>query len=194
MSGFASQAYEGIVTCNQDPANILRKQTHPIQMNEWNLAKSTIHKLLEVREKILKGGAGLAAPQIGINHPIFIYTPDRTTESLKIVINPSFEPLGDVLVEGYEACFSVPLHCTKIKRWEKIKASYQNLEGRWVEEILDGFGAKVFQHEMDHLQGKLTLDHETAEILRFTDPEVFQEHMSQIHLEDSRRYPNKLQA
>ncbi len=188
MSGFASQKYEGIVTCDSDPTNILRQPTHPIKMDEWDFAKATVQKLLDVREKILKGGAGLAAPQIGINHPIFIYTPDRTTESLRIVINPTFEPIGDATIEGSEACFSEPLRCTKIKRWEKIKVTYQNREGERVEDVLDGFAAKVFQHEMDHLNGILTIDHAKAEVLTFTNAQSFQEHMQQIHLEDSKRY------
>ncbi|HUX78640.1 MAG TPA: peptide deformylase [Alphaproteobacteria bacterium] len=191
MSGFASQAYEGIVTCDNDPTNVLRQPTCPILIKEWDVTKATIQKLLNIRENILRGGAGLAAPQIGINHPIFIYTPDRTTESLRIVINPSFEPVGEEMVEGYEACFSEPLRCAKIKRWKKIKVTYQNQSGEVVEDVLDGFAAKVFQHEMDHLKGKLIIDHKNAEVLTFTNPQVFQDHMKQIHLEDSKRYPNK---
>ena len=188
MSGFASQKYEGIVTFEEDCTNVLRQSTLPLTKKEWGFAEATIQKLLDVREKILKGGAGLAAPQIGINYPIFIYTPDRTTESLRVVINPSFEPIDDGIVDGYEACFSIPLHCIKIRRWEKIKVTYQNREGNTVETVLDGFAAKVFQHEVDHLRGKLIIDHETAEILRFLSPQAFQEHMKQVYLEDSKRY------
>ncbi len=188
MTVFASEKYEGVVTCEEDPTNILRKPTPPIGEEEWDLVRSTVQKLIHVREKVLKGGAGLAAPQIGINHPIFIYTPDRTTENLRIVVNPSFEPLGESILEGYEACFSIPLHCVKLKRWEKIKVKYQNLEGISIEKILDGFEAKAFQHEMDHLQGKLTIDHEEAQIQVFTNTPTFQEHMRHVHLEDSKNY------
>jgi peptide deformylase len=188
MSGFASQEYDGIVTCDRDPTNILRKPTEPIKTVDWDLTKPTVQKLLDVREKVLGGGAGLAAPQIGINHPIFIYTADRTTEGLKVVINPTFEPVGEATVEGYEACFSEPLRCTKLKRWERIMVTYQNQEGDVIEDVLDGFAAKVFQHEMDHLKGMLTIDHEKAEVQTFTDAQAFQEHMRQIHLEDATRY------
>ena len=188
MTGFASEKYEGIVTCGDDPTNSLRTSSPFLEQKEWDLAIATVQKLLYVRENILKGGAGLAAPQIGLNHPIFIYTPDRTTENLKIVINPSFEPIGNTTVEGSEACFSVPLKCAKLNRWEKIKVNYQNLEGRFIEDIIEGFEAKVFQHEMDHLKGKLTIDHETADVLTFTDSKTFQEHMKQVHLEDAMRY------
>ncbi len=191
MSSFASHAYEGILTCDQDSTNCLREQTLPLPREEWSRALMTAEKLMEVRENILKGGAGLAAPQIGINEPVFIFTPDRTAENLRVAINPSFEPVGEEVIEGDEACFSVPLHCVKLKRWEKIRATYQNLKGDFVEEILDGFAAKVFQHEMDHLRGKLTIDHETADVLRFTTPHAFEEHMKQVHVEDAKRYGRK---
>lgn len=189
MSGIASQAFEGIVTCDNDPTNVLRQPTRPILIDDWDLTKATVQKLLNVRENVLSGGAGLAAPQIGINQSIFIYTPDRTTEGLKIVINPSIEPIDDEMIEGYEACFSEPLRCAKIKRWEKIKVLYQDQDGKTIEDVLDGFAAKVFQHEMDHLEGKLTIDHEDAEVITFTNAQAFQDHMRQIHEEDSKRYP-----
>jgi len=194
MAGFASQTYEGIVTCDHDPTNVLRQRTHPIMASEWDATHATIQRLLDVRENVLRGGAGLAAPQIGINHPIFIYTPDRTTESLRVVINPSFEPIGDAIIEGYEACFSEPLRCAKLKRWETIRVTYQNEDGDLIEDELDGFAAKVFQHEMDHLNGKLTIDHKNAEVLTFTDEQAFQDHMKQVHFEDSKRYAGKSMA
>jgi len=189
MASYASQKYEEIVTCDEDPTNVLRQSNQPISKEDWDRACSTVQKLLHVRERILGGGAGLAAPQIGINHPIFIYTPDRTTENLRVVINPSFEPIGEAMVEGSEACFSVPLICTKLKRWGKIRVQYQNLEGEPVEEVLENFAAKVFQHEMDHLNGKLTIDHGDAKVLTFTSPQAFEDHMKQVHLEDEGRYP-----
>jgi len=188
MLSYASHKYEGILTCDEDPLNILRTPCPPISNERWHEARLTVQKLMEAREKILKGGAGLAAPQIGINHPIFIYTPNRTTESLRVVINPSFEPLGNVTIEGEEACFSAPLRCTKLKRWEKIKVCYQNLEGELIEDTLKGFESKVFQHEMDHLQGKLTLDHLTANVKTFEDAESFQAYMVQIYQEDGKQY------
>jgi peptide deformylase len=180
-------AMNHIVVYNADPNGILRKATTTITKDNWEAAKETALKLLAVREKI-GGGAGLAAPQIGIAQPVFIYTPDRTTANLRVVINPSYEPLGSVKVTGKEACFSVPLHMTKLARWEKIKVRYQNLEGDSVEEVLEGFAAKVFQHEMDHLNATLTIDHPEAEIQTFPTQEAFEAYMQKVRLEDSKRY------
>lgn len=188
MASYASQKYEEIVTCDEDLTNILRTPAPFIGEDDWACVAPTVQKLLYVRDKILGGGAGLAAPQIGISLPIFIYTPDRTTESLRVVVNPSFESIGTSSIKGAEACFSVPLRCTQVDRWEKIKVRYQGLDHQWVEDIVEGFEAKVFQHEMDHLNGKLTIEHESADVMTFTEAHLFEEHMKQIHLEDSKMY------
>lgn len=188
MGGYASQKYEGIVTCDDDNENILRTPTSFLKDEDWALAESTIQKLHDIRNNVLQGGAGLAAPQIGILLPIFIYTPDRTTENLINVINPSFEPIGTLTVEGYEACFSEPLRCTKLKRWKNIRCRYQDLMKDWKEVLLEDFEAKVFQHEMDHLRGTLTSDHPSAEIVTFTETEAFQDHIRKVHFNDSKTY------
>ena len=64
-------------------------------------------------------------------------------------------------------------------------------EGTVVEEILDGFSAKVFQHELDHLQGHLTIDHPEGSPHSFETPQSFIDHMHQIHTEDSKSYQRK---
>lgn len=189
-NGKASKVKEDMVSLviySKDPQNILHTPAEPFPLSDLNLAKETAQKLLAMREQI-GGGAGLAAPQIGINHPIFIYTPDRTTVNLRVVINPSYRPIGETQVWGEEACFSVPLHMTTLPRYEKIKVSYTDLEGNPVEEVLDGFAAKVFQHEMDHLQGILTIDHEEAKVQAFQTEEDFQNHMNKVRQGDAKRY------
>jgi len=188
MTSYAVQKYKEIVTCDEDGMRMLRTPSPPLKEQEWTLVQVTVERLLFVRNEVLKGGAGLAAPQIGLNHPIFLYTPDRTTENLRVVINPSFEPIGADYVIGSEACFSAPLRCTKLKRWRRINVRYQTLEQKWVEDILEGFAAKVFQHEVDHIQGKLIIDHTSAEVTIFKDPKKFAEHMKHVHLEDSKTY------
>jgi len=188
MASYASQNYEGIVTCDDDNKNILRTPTAFLAEEHWDDAHTTIEKLHSTRNNILKGGAGLAAPQIGISLPIFIYTPNRETEGLIDVINPSFEPIGTLTVEGYEACFSEPLRCAKITRWKTIKCRYQDVHGQWNEVVLEDFAAKVFQHEMDHLQGKLTIDHPSAEVKTFSETHAFQKYMEKVHLDDSKTY------
>jgi peptide deformylase len=177
-----------VITCDEHESACLHEPSPPITSDNWDLAMSTAEKLLYVRNNVLKGGAGLAAPQIGVNLPVFIYTPDRKPENLKVVINPHFDPIGMDKFESYEACFSVPLRCTKIKRWVKIQVTYQDINGNSISETLDGFAAKVFQHEMDHVRGFLTVDHESAAVISFDDQQAFLEFMNNVVKEDEKRY------
>lgn len=188
MSGFVSQFFREILTCDDDSKGVLHQPTSFLSEKDWPLVEPTVEKLLYVRNKILRGGAGLAAPQICLSLPIFIYTPDRTTQNLRVVINPSFKPLDQEFVIGSEACFSVPLRCVQLPRWKRIKIRYQTTEKEWIEKEIKGFEAKVFQHEMDHLQGKLILDHESANILTFSDPEAFEGYMREIYQQDAKQY------
>lgn len=188
MSKFATHKFEEILTPKEDSSQVLRTPTKILTEEDWHLVDPATKKLFDVRNTVLKGGAGLAAPQIGLSLPIFIYTPDRTTENLRAVINPSFEAQGSEQTWGAEACFSVPMCCTTLPRWDVIKVRFQNPQKEWVEETLDGFAAKVFQHEMDHLRGKLTIDTDNADVITFTNPEEFETHMKAIHQEDSKFY------
>ena len=192
MTSTVSQKNQSILTCDKEEGlTILHTPSPYLEEKDWDKAQSTADTLLYVRMEIIKRGAGLAAPQIGLNDPIFIYTPDRTPENLRVVINPTFEPVGDECVEGTEACFSEPLRCVKLNRWKKIKVRYQTLEKEWVEDVLEDFAAKVFQHETDHIQGKLLMDEPSGIITTFSNLEDFEAHMTQVMEEDSKTYTKK---
>lgn len=109
-----------------------------------------------------KSAAGMAANQWGIKKRIFIFTPDGSQEKHKeVMINPSYIPYlrpnetTPQLVAAYEGCFSVPLTTGIVNRYEAIKATYYNPSGEKIERIMEGWEARVFQHETDHLNGKL---------------------------------------
>jgi peptide deformylase len=107
--------------------------------------------------------AGMAANQWGVKKRIFIFTPEGSEpgNTLEVMINPSYVPYlrcGEVtpkLVAGFEGCFSVPLTTGIVNRYEAIIATYYHSTGNKVERILEGWQARVFQHETDHLNGKL---------------------------------------
>ena len=115
--------------------------------------------------------AGLAAPQLGINKRIFIYSlPD--IEKLKrgeeekpedIVfyeaINPEITPVGDEKEYLWDGCFSLPHIAFKIPRFKKVHYHYQDLKGNWHEGDMEGYPAFILQHEADHLEGRLEIDH-----------------------------------
>ena len=107
-------------------------------------------------------GAGLAAPQIGIDLQlvIFGYTsnvryPDAPPVPPTVLINPVITPLGDEQVNGWEGCLSVPGLRGVVPRHARIRYTGFDPEGRPIEREADGFHARVVQHECDHLIGRL---------------------------------------
>ena len=110
-------------------------------------------------------GAGLAAPQMGIPYRVFVVEvrktlmfPDREESPLYEVINPKLEYLSkDELIE-FEGCFSVPGYVGQVPRARKVKLYWTSPEGSKRSEVFEGYLARVFQHEFDHLNGCLYLD------------------------------------
>ncbi len=96
-------------------------------------------------------GVGLAAPQIGVNKKVVVYD---VGEGLQVLLNPEIIEEGEE-EEGAEGCLSVPGEERAIKRATWIKVRGLNRRGEKVEKEFSGFSARVLQHEIDHLQGKL---------------------------------------
>jgi peptide deformylase len=116
--------------------------------------KALVEDMKETMDAV--DGAGLAAPQveIGVQLVIFIL-PGEEGEPLHVLINPEIEPLSDEIVEGYEACLSVPGLMGKVPRWTHIRYRGLDLDGNLVQAEAQGFHARVVQHECDHLWGRL---------------------------------------
>ena len=107
-------------------------------------------------------GAGLAAPQIGVDLQlvIFGYTsnvryPDAPPVPPTVLINPVITPLDEEIVNGWEGCLSVPGLRGVVPRHARIRYAGFDPEGRAIEREADGFHARVVQHECDHLIGRL---------------------------------------
>jgi peptide deformylase len=183
-----------IVTVDSPESDVLRKKTENFKQDELPLAREIAEKLFQALNPYLPA-AGLAAPQIGISKSIFIYSYDRDPKNFEIVINPSFIPIGNEKIEGWEGCFSVILSdgiwkLAKIPRYEKIKAMYTNQNGEKVEKLLEGFASKVFQHEYDHLQGIESIERKDAIIKEFSTKNELLNFLQMVKKEDSARYKN----
>jgi peptide deformylase len=107
-------------------------------------------------------GAGLAAPQIGVGLRVVVFGfesneryPDAPAVPETILINPLIEPLGEQMQEGWEGCLSVPGLRGLVPRFERVR--YRGFDERGVPLLreVDGFHARVVQHECDHLDGIL---------------------------------------
>lgn len=110
-------------------------------------------------------GVGLAAPQVGINEQIFVVD---TGKEVFAAVNPKIiKSAGSEVME--EGCLSIPRVLVDIKRAKTTWVEFTNEDNRRVRSQLNGLVARVFQHEYDHLQGKLILDylkpHDRSKIL-----------------------------
>ncbi len=124
----------------------------------------TIVKLVEdmVETMYEAPGVGLAAPQVGHSIRLIVMdaSPKEEEAELIVLVNPELELLGEVIKSEQEGCLSVPFNYrADVKRHETVRVRYSNLEGATFDEIWDGFKAIVIQHEFDHLQGVLFIDH-----------------------------------
>jgi peptide deformylase len=108
-------------------------------------------------------GAGLAAPQIGVDLQVVIFGSDefnpRYPEAPKVprtvLVNPVITPLGDEEEDGWEGCLSVPGLRGVVPRFARIRYAGFDQFGDPIDRTVDGFHARVVQHECDHLIGKL---------------------------------------
>jgi peptide deformylase len=124
-----------------------------------------LHALIaDMRETMAAvNGAGLAAPQIGVNLQVVIFGstarnpryPDRPLVPPTVLVNPVITPLGDEEEEDWEGCLSVPGLRGVVPRFARIRYTGVDEKGQPIDRMVDGFHARVVQHECDHLIGKL---------------------------------------
>lgn len=108
-------------------------------------------------------GAGLAAPQIGVDLQVVIFGsdernpryPDRPLVPRTVLVNPTITPLGEDQESDWEGCLSVPGLRGVVPRWARIRYTGWDAFGDAIDRTVDGFHARVVQHECDHLWGKL---------------------------------------
>jgi peptide deformylase len=108
-------------------------------------------------------GAGLAAPQIGVDLQLVIFGsnernpryPDRPIIPPTVLINPVVTALGEMEVADWEGCLSVPGLRGVVPRWSRIRYTGYDQYGDAIDRSVEGFHARVVQHECDHLLGKL---------------------------------------
>ena len=108
-------------------------------------------------------GAGLAAPQIGVDLQLVIFGsgqhnpryPEAPVVPQTVLINPVITPLSNELEEGWEGCLSVPGLRGLVPRHSRIRYQGLDPQGRPIDREAEGFHARVVQHEVDHLIGRL---------------------------------------
>jgi peptide deformylase len=158
-----------ILTVNHpDHLKVLRGKSRKVQ--------KVTPKLVDLAQQMLETmrnakGVGLAAPQVGVLQRLFVVElPEDEENDLPretyILFNPEIvKGTGEDI--GYEGCLSIPGYIGEVVRQEQITIKGLNEKGRPVRYKLEGYLARVFQHELDHLDGVLYTD-------KLTDPDTFQ--------------------
>jgi peptide deformylase len=144
------------------------------------------HLIADMAETLADiGGAGLAAPQVHVPLRVVIFRvpqerlsgrPDDQAQDLTAIINPVIEPLGDEKEIGWEGCLSVPGLKGAVPRFARIRYRGVAPDGSAIDRTVEGFHARVVQHECDHLDGVLYPQ-------RMTDMRLL------MFLEEGARYP-----
>ena len=138
----------------------LLEVSSPVEQSELSELGSLVEDLMDTMEAA--DGAGLAAPQIGVMKRIVIFGfesndryPDAGGVPFTVLINPELEVLSDEIQYGWEGCLSVPGLRGMVPRAEKLRYRGLALDGSLIDRTVDGFHARVVQHECDHLDGIL---------------------------------------
>ena len=143
------------------PDNFLRQPVHPLDDIDGDV-QQMIDQMSETMYEA--PGLGLAAIQVGWNKSLLIYdiAPPEEGRSLNVLINPRIVHQEGEIVSENEGCLSVPEFRADVKRSASILVEGVDREGRPLRLEAHGMLAIVLQHEIDHLNGKLFIDHISA--------------------------------
>ena len=135
------------------PEEVLRRKAEPIDEIDDDV-RDLADKMTEVMLK--EDGVGLAAPQVGVRKRLIVV---NLEDDFHILINPELLEQSDEEEVSEEGCLSVPGPEAPVSRSKEVVIRGTDLDGNEVELTRDGLGARVFQHEIDHINGKLFIDH-----------------------------------
>lgn len=153
------------------PAAVLRQPAQPVTQIDKRLGKIIKDMTSALLSAHDPEGVGLAAPQVGLSLRLFLIRPDLK-KTPRVFINPEIVKISQRLQSPeskdgvYEGCLSIPGHYAPIKRAMSVTVKYQAIEKSanneqliTKNEVFTGFSAHIIQHELDHLNGILFIDH-----------------------------------
>ena len=159
---------DNIAAIAQIGESILRNHASVVDKIDDHIIIDLIDHLINTATA--NSGVGIAAPQISQSYRVFIVAshpsdryPYAPTMPPTAMINPQILAHGESIVKDWEGCLSVPNVRGLVPRYQSIEVEYTTKEGEIKQEILTDFVARIFQHELDHLDGVLFID-------RISDP------------------------
>jgi peptide deformylase len=167
---------------------VLRARASPVDDPAAPWVRRLVEDMIETMEDA--GGAGIAAPQVHQPYRIVVFQvpderltdlPGDVAQGLTVLINPVVETLGPERALGWEGCLSVPGLRGVVPRHLRVRYRGTGLDGEEIERAVEGFHARVIQHECDHLDGILY-------------PQRMTDHRLLVYLEELQRHPIDLAA
>ncbi|MEU2913528.1 peptide deformylase [Streptomyces massasporeus] len=148
---------------------VLRRATVPY---DGQLEPALLARFVEALRVTMRAapGVGLAAPQVGVELRIAVIedpapvpeevrlTRGRVPQPFRVLVNPAYEPVGDSRAAFFEGCLSVPGWQAVVARPAEVRLTGQDEHGQALDEVFEGWPARIVQHETDHLDGVLYLD------------------------------------
>ena len=140
----------------------LRHTAQPVERIDDRF-QTLIDNLIWTAEKT--NGVGISAPQVGVSLRLFIVAsrpnlryPYAPLMAPTAMINPRVIAHSEALVMGWEGCLSVPNQRAQVERYQEIEVEYCDRAGTLRKQVLTDFVARIFQHELDHLEGTVFVD------------------------------------
>lgn len=170
------------------PDEVLRKKARPVTKFDDDL-QTLIDNMIETMR--VASGVGLAAPQVGQSLQLAVIeslpkideegNEIEDSRELFVIVNPRIVWESRDVVDGIEGCLSIPGYVGEVERPHAVRVRAQDRRGKPIKLRLKGWTARIFQHEIDHLNGVLYIDKLTARENFWTDEEYRQ--MQQAELE-----------
>lgn len=142
-----------VIELRKYPDPCLRKKTRAVREFTGEL-ESAVRRMAEIM--YLNRGIGLAAPQVGLDESLIVVD---IGEGLNIFVNPEVVELSAKKERMEEGCLSLPCVAVEVSRPVSIKVEAQDSRGAVFQKSYNGLMARVIQHEMDHLKGKMIIDY-----------------------------------
>ncbi len=145
---------------------VLRERAADVEIKDIKAGKfrSLIDDMIETMHAY--DGVGLAGPQIHLPLRVFVFeVPERAAKRRNVqqvgagvFFNATYEPAGEAKITDWEGCLSVPFLGGEVPRHRKVRLKGIDHEGNEAELLVEGFTARIFQHEVDHTDGHVYLD------------------------------------
>ncbi len=159
-TGKSTEKMSVILVTDKEGERILRTKSTDIPKRGKCTTKKLRKRMLATVQSPEHAGVGIAAPQLGVNRNlILVQRFDKENKPFEAYLNPEIIAKGDSLVGGEEGCLSIPYVRGSVMRFQEITIRYQDRNFKWKEETVTDYTARIFQHEIDHLRGRLFTDY-----------------------------------